>query len=140
MKKHEFAIDFYFNKSCYYCTAWTTEMRNLVVDMDFVRPLLKWLGDYEVRINLLGGEPALVKNLDEVIAEIKKYPKLQPVVLSNSLIRKFYPHILEDPEVRYLEHLVLDFHEDHIEKLGNYDFFEQNDKNNYNLVIMTPNF
>jgi len=137
-------IDFYLtkscNKSCHYCTAWTTEMRNLTVDMEFAAPLLEWLSPYNARINLLGGEPALCKNLDEVIAEIKKYPNLTPVVLSNSLIRKFYPHILEDPEVHYVEHLVLDFYDDRIEKLGNYDFFGPNDNHNYNLIIMTPNF
>lgn len=137
-------IDFYLtkscNKSCHYCTAWTTEMRNLDIDMDFTRDVLKWLSPYKARINFLGGEPALTKNLDEAIAEVKKYPNLTPVVLSNSLIRKFYPHILEDPEVHYIEHLVLDFYEDRIEKLGNYDFFGPNDKHNYNLIIMTPNF
>jgi len=89
---------------------------------------------------LLGGEPGLIKNLDEVIAEIKKYPNLVIQVLSNSLIRKFYPHILDDPEIIYIEHLVLDFYEDRIEKLGNYDFFGENKKNNYNLIIETPNY
>jgi organic radical activating enzyme len=137
-------VDFYLskscNKSCYYCTAWTLEMRNLHVDMDFLRKTLSYLSPYKTRICLLGGEPGLIKNLDEVITEIKKHPNLVVQVLSNSLIRKFYPHILEDPEIIYIEHLVLDFHEDHIEKLGNYDFFEENNLNNYNLIIKTPNY
>ena len=137
-------VDFYMtkscNKSCHYCTAWTLEMRNLDVDMDFLRTILDGLAPYKTRICLLGGEPGLVKNLDEVIAEIKKHPNLVIQVLSNSLIRKFYPHVLEDPEIIYIEHLVLDFYEDRIEKLGNYDFFEENDMNNYNLIIETPNF
>lgn len=137
-------VDFYMtkscNKSCHYCTAWTLEMRNLDVDMDLVRTILKGLAPYKTRICLLGGEPGLVKNLDEIINEIKKHPNLIPQVLSNSLVRKFYPHVLEDPDIIYIEHLVLDFYEDRIEKLGNYDFFEENDKNNYNLIIETPNF
>lgn len=135
-------VDFYLtkscNKSCYYCTAWTTEMRNLDIDMDFVKPLLEWMSPYKARVMLLGGEPGLTNNLMEVISEIKKYPNLIPSVLSNSYVRKAYPEILEDPEIHYIEHLVLDFHEDRIEKLGNYDFFEQNDNNNYNVVIQTP--
>ena len=61
-------------------------------------------------------------------------------MLSNSLVRKFYPHILEDPDIIYIEHLVLDFYEDRIEKLGNYPFLPKNDMNNYNLVIQTPNY
>ena len=137
-------VDFYLskscNKSCHYCTAWTLEMRYLHTDMDLVRTILKGLAPYKTRICLLGGEPGLIKNLDEIIAEIKKYPNLIPQVLSNSLVRKFYPHILEDPEVIYIEHLILDFYEDKIEKLGNYDWFEPNDLNNYNLIIETPGY
>lgn len=137
-------VDFYMtkscNKSCHYCTAWTLEMRNLTVDMDFLRTILDGLSPYKTRICLLGGEPGLIKNLDEVIAEIKKHENLVIQVLSNSLIRKFYPHVLEDPEIIYIEHLVLDFYEDRIEKLGNYEFFEENNKNNYNLIIETPNY
>jgi len=138
------AIDFYLskscNKSCHYCTAWTLEMRNLDVDMEFASRVLKYLSPYKARIQLLGGEPGLIKNLDEVINEIKKHENLIPSVLSNSFVRKRYPHIIEDPSIIYQEHLVLDFHEDRIEKLGNFDFFEKNDKNNYNIIIMTPNY
>ena len=138
------AIDFYLskscNKSCHYCTAWTLEMRNLHVDMEFTSEILKHLSPYQVRIQLLGGEPGLIKNLDEVLDEIKKHKNLVPSVLSNSFVRNRYPHILEDANILYQEHLVLDFYEDKIEKLGNYEFFEENDKNNYNVIIMTPNY
>ena len=138
------SIDFYLskscNKSCHYCTAWTYEMRNLDVDMDFLRKVLKYLSPHKARINLLGGEPGLIKNLDEVINEIQKHDNLIVSVLSNSFVRKRYPHILNSPDIFYIEHLVLDFHEDKIEKLGSYDFFEENDKNNYNLIIQTPNY
>jgi organic radical activating enzyme len=108
--------------------------------MEFLKKTLDYLDPYKMRICLLGGEPGLIKNLDEVIAEIKKHDNHVIQVLSNSLVRKFYPQVLEDPEIIYLEHLVLDFHEDNIEKLGNYDFFDENDKNNYNLIIKTPNY
>lgn len=138
------SIDFYLskscNKSCYYCTAWTLEMRNLHVDMEFLCRTLDYLSPYKARINLLGGEPGLIKNLDEVIDKIKEYPNFIPSVLSNSLVRKFYPHILKDPDVLYVEHLVLDFHEDKIEKLGNWPFLPENNLNNYNLIIKTPNY
>jgi len=137
-------IDFYLskscNKSCHYCTAWTLEMRNLDVDMKFTSDILEYLSPYKVRIQLLGGEPGLIKNLDKVINEIKKHKNLIPSVLSNSFVRKRYPFILQDPSILYQEHLVLDFHEDRIEKLGNYDFFEENNNNNYNIIIMTPNY
>jgi len=89
---------------------------------------------------LLGGEPALVHNLPEVIDEIKKYENIVPQVMSNSLVRNRYPWILDDPDVFYIEHLVLDFHEDRIEKLGKHDFLPENDNNNYNLIIQTPNY
>jgi hypothetical protein len=141
---HYLSVDFYLskscNRSCHYCTAWTKEMRNLTVDMDFLRKTVKFFSPHKTRICLLGGEPGLIKNLDEVIAEIRKYKNLVVQVLSNSLIRKSYPWILEDAEIFYIEHLVLDFHEDRIEKLGKFDFFEENDKNNYNLIIKTPSY
>lgn len=137
-------VDFYLskscNKSCYYCTAWTLEMRNLDVDMDFLRHTLDCFAPYKTRVNLLGGEPGLIKNLDEVVDEIKKYENLIPSVLSNSFVRKRYPHMLDDPTIYYVEHLVLDFHEDKIEKLGNFDFIPENDLNNYNVIIKTPNY
>jgi|TARA_B100000242_G_scaffold283060_1_gene244940 organic radical activating enzyme len=138
------SVDFYLskscNKSCHYCTAWTLEMRNLHVDMDFLRRTVEYLSPYKTRICLLGGEPGLIKNLDEVIAEIKKHPNLVVQVMSNSFVRKRYPQVLEDPEIIYIEHLVLDFYEDRIEKLGNFDFLPENDKNNYNLIIETPGY
>lgn len=137
-------VDFYLtkscNKSCHYCTAWTLEMRNLTVDMDFLRKTLEYLSPYKTCICLLGGEPGLIKNLKEVIDEIKKYPNFVVQVLSNSLVRKFHPWVLEDSSIIYMEHLVLDFYKDRIEKLGNYDFFPVNDSNNYNLIIRTPNY
>ena len=47
-------VDFYLskscNKSCHYCTAWTLQMRNLNVDMDLVRTILKGLAPYKTRI------------------------------------------------------------------------------------------
>lgn len=137
-------VDFYLskscNKSCYYCTAWTKEMRNLDVDMEFLSKTLEYLSPYKTRICLLGGEPALIRNLQEVINEIKKHENFVPQVMSNSLIRNRYPWVLEDPDIFYMEHLVLDFHEDRIEKLGKHDFLPENDKNNYNLIIETPNY
>lgn len=128
------------NKSCHYCTAWTLEMRNLNVDMDFLTKTLYYFRNHKARFNILGGEPGLIKNLDEVINEIKKNDKHIISVLSNSFVRKRYPHILEDKTIYYLEHLVLDFYGDKIEKLGNFDFFEENDKHNYNIIIQTPGY
>ena len=138
------AIDFFLsmscNKDCHYCTSYTLEMRNLTVDMDFLRKVLGYLKNYKVRVNLLGGEPGLIKNLDEVIAEIKKNDNFIVSVLSNSFIRKRYPHILEDKDILYVEHNILDWYEDKVKKLGNFDYVPENDKNNFNVVVKTPNY
>ena len=44
------AVDFYLtkscNKSCHYCTSWTLDMRNLTVDIDFLRKTLEYLSPY----------------------------------------------------------------------------------------------
>ena len=138
------AIDFFLsmscNKDCHYCTSYTLEMRNLTVDMDFLKRTLDYFKNYKIRICLLGGEPGLIKNLDDVINEIKKYPNFVCSVLSNSFIRKRYPHILEDKEILYVEHNILDFYEKEVKMLGNFDFVPENDKNNYNVVVRTPNY
>ena len=139
------AIDFFLsmscNKNCHYCTSYTLEMRNLTVDMDFLKQTLGYLKKYKVRVNLLGGEPGLIKNLDEVISEIKKNPNHVCSVLSNSFVRKRYPHILEDKDILYVEHNILDWYEHEVTKLGNYgDFVPENDMNNYNVVVRTPNY
>ena len=138
------AIDFFLsmscNKNCHYCTSYTLEMRNLTVDMDFLKQTLGYLKKYKVRVNLLGGEPGLIKNLDEVISEIKKNPNHVCSVLSNSFVRKRYPHILEDKDILYVEHNILDWYEHEVTKLGNFDYVPENDLNNYNVVVRTPNF
>ena len=138
------AIDFFLsmscNKDCHYCTSYTLEMRNLTVDMDFLKSTLEKFKNYKVRINLLGGEPGLIKNLDDVINEIKKYPNFVVSVLSNSFIRKRYPHILEDKDILYVEHNILDWYENEVKKLGNFDYVPENDMNNYNVVVRTPNY
>ena len=144
IQENYLAVDFFLsmscNKNCHYCTSYTLEMRNLTVDMDFLKKVLDYLKDYKIRVCLLGGEPGLIKNLNDVINEIKKYPNFVCSVLSNSFIRKRYPHILKDKEILYVEHNILDWYEHEVTKLGNFDFIPENDYNNYNVVVQTPNY
>ena len=150
IQQNYLAIDFFMsmscNKDCHYCTSYTLEMRNLTVDMNFLKQTLDYLKNYKIRVCLLGGEPGLIKNLDDVIAEVKSRPNHVCSVLSNSFVRKRYPHILKDPDILYVEHNILDFYEDGIKKLGNldrlepYGFIQPNDYNNYNLCVKTPNY
>ena len=150
IQENYLAIDFFMsmscNKDCHYCTSYTLEMRNLTVDIDFLKQVLHYLRNYKIRVCLLGGEPGLIKNLDDVIVEVKKNPNHVCSVLSNSFVRKRYPHILKDPDILYVEHNILDFYEDEIKKLGSldllppYGFIQPNEYNNYNLCVKTPNF
>src|SRR6056300_1165813 len=144
IQENYLAIDFFLsmscNKNCHYCTSYTLEMRNLIVDMHFLKTCLDYLKDYRVRINLLGGEPGLIKNLKEVINEIKKYPNFVCSVLSNSFVRKRYPEILEDKDILYVEHNILDWYDNEVTKLGNFDYIPENDLNNYNVVVKTPHY
>ena len=144
IQENYLAIDFFLsmscNKNCHYCTSYTLEMRNLTVDMDFLKQTLHYLRNYKIRVCLLGGEPGLIKNLREVISEVKKNPNHICSVLSNSFVRKRYPEILEDKDILYVEHNILDFYETEVKKLGNFDFVPENDNNNYNVVVKTPNY
>lgn len=140
------AIDFFLtmscNKDCHYCTSYTLEQRNLTVDMEFLERTLYYLRDYKTRCNLLGGEPGLIKNLPDVIKTIQSNPNHVCEVLSNSTVRRRYPQVLEDENIIYVEHMILDFYEHEISLLGpkSYEFHDENDFHNYNLVIKTPNF
>ena len=144
IQQNYLAIDFFLsmscNKNCHYCTSYTLEMRNLTVDIEFLKQTLHYLRNYKIRVCLLGGEPGLIKNLDDVINEVKKNPNHVCSVLSNSFVRKRYPHILEDKDILYVEHNILDWYEDEVKKLGNFDYVPENDFNNYNVVVRTPNF
>src|SRR5210317_2164030 len=144
IQENYLAIDFFLsmscNKNCHYCTSYTLEMRNLMVDIEFLKQTLHYLRNYKIRVCLLGGEPGLIKNLDDVINEIKKYPNFVCSVLSNSFVRKRYPYILEDKDILYVEHNILDWYENEVTKLGNFDYVPENDFNNYNVVVRTPNF
>ena len=150
IQENYLAIDFFLsmscNKNCHYCTSYTLEMRNLTVDMDFLKRTLHYLRNYKIRVCLLGGEPGLIKNLDDVVNEVKKNPNHVCSVLSNSFVRKRYPHLITDPDVLYIEHNILDFYEDKIEKLGSldllwpYGFIQPNNHNAYNLCVKTPNY
>jgi len=144
IQQNYLAIDFFLsmscNKNCHYCTSYTLEMRNLTVDIDFLKETLHYLRNYKIRVCLLGGEPGLIKNLDDVINEVKKNPNHVCSVLSNSFVRKRYPHILKDKDILYVEHNILDWYEHEVTKLGNFDYVPENDFNNYNVVVRTPNF
>ena len=144
IQQNYLAIDFFLsmscNKNCHYCTSYTLEMRNLTVNMDFLKETLHYLRNYKIRVCLLGGEPGLIKNLDDVINEVKKNPNHVCSVLSNSFVRKRYPHILENKDILYVEHNILDWYEHEVTKLGNFDYVPENDFNNYNVVVRTPNF
>ena len=144
IQQNYLAIDFFLsmscNKNCHYCTSYTLEMRNLTVDIEFLKQTLHYLRNYKIRVCLLGGEPGLIKNLDDVIYEVKKNPNHVCSVLSNSFVRKRYPHILKDKDILYVEHNILDWYEHEVTKLGNFDYVPENDFNNYNVVVRTPNF
>jgi uncharacterized radical SAM superfamily Fe-S cluster-containing enzyme len=92
-------------------------------------------GSEKFVIKLLGGETSLVHNLNEVIEILRKYNLQRIEVFSNSLIRKRYPWILEDPSITYNEHLFYQIKNNQIEKLGNYDFLPENNFNNFNFYI-----
>ena len=51
IQQNYLAIDFFMsmscNKDCHYCTSYTLEMRNLTVDLDFLKRVLHYLRHYK---------------------------------------------------------------------------------------------
>ena len=58
IQENYLVIDFFMsmscNKDCHYCTSYTLEMRNLTVDIDFLKQVLHYLRNYKIRVCLLG--------------------------------------------------------------------------------------
>jgi len=140
-----YSIDFLLtkqcNKKCYYCSTYAKIKEKINVDLVFLEFILMEFKNYsnDYTIKILGGEPGLIKNLNEIIKTIKKF-NFNIEVYSNSLVRKNYPEILDDRSIKYVEHLFYMVKDSTILKLGDFNFLKENDKNNYNTVVMTNNF
>lgn len=119
------------NQSCYYCDVYEDE-RPVETDIDFLKEILDLLPDNSI-IELCGGEPGLVTNLDDVFKCCYDHPNVKGIqVMSNGLVRYLNYDWID--KVKYNEHLVFDVDDKDIIKFYDMDFIE---RPNINYVIVT---
>ena len=136
----ELLITKYCNQKCSYCDVYpTTKFKNEVeveVDIDFLNTVLKYFDYSNMFIELCGGEPGCVQNLDEVFKVLYNHKNVKGIqIMSNGLVRKKGYDWLTDNKVIYNEHLVK-----YIDGTNIVKFYEELDFekfNNRRYVIVT---
>jgi len=119
------------NQKCYYCDVYEKE-REVEVNLSFLHHILNCLPDNTL-VELSGGEPGLVKNLDEVFQACYDHPNVKAIqLMSNGLVRKIGYDWID--KVKYNEHLIYEIDENKIMKFYNLPIVE---KSNMHYVIVT---
>jgi len=119
------------NQQCYYCDVYEKE-RETEVDTSFLIYVLNSLPEDTV-IELSGGEPGLVKNLDVVFQVCYNHPHVKGIqLMSNGLVRKLGYEWID--KVKYNEHIIFDIDGQDIIKFYDLPIIE---KPNMNYVIVT---
>jgi len=147
MKKRRFGIDIFLtsscNQKCYYCTSYKPYLQKIKTDVQKIKYIVGILEKYNLNnfvLRLIGGEPGLVENLSEVVDFLKQKHLNRLEIYSNSTVRVKYPQYINDSAIRYIEHMFYMISNNRILKLGDIEFLPENQKNNYNVVILTDNF
>jgi len=120
------------NQKCSYCTTYTIPKNKPTLsnsDLEFIKNIKFPKNSF---IEITGGEVGLIDNLIDVIDIIKlKGKKIR--IMSNGLVRKKFPEIIQDPNILYCEHLF----ENSTKKFYNLEPFSENNLNNYNVIVTT---
>lgn len=125
------------NQNCSYCGIPGTSIYkdiNPEVDIDFLKYVIDCHDSY-LMIEICGGEPGLISNIDEVFKTIYNSEKVKRIqVMSNGLIRKRGVDWLNKVD-RYCEHLILDIVGK--EMIKHYSDLEFDYQKNFIYVIVT---
>lgn len=122
------------NQKCYYCDIKEVN-EEVKIDVDFLKYSLNCFNT-DLMVELCGGEPGLVSNLDDVYKTIyntKHVKKIQ--IMSNGLVRLRDFDWLNN--VYYNEHLIFDIIDKDIVKFYNLHFDEV--KNRKYVIVTTEN-
>lgn len=126
------------NQSCYYCNVYdkTKYSKNdkIEVDLDFIDYVIK-CHDFDLYLEISGGEPGLVSNLDEMYHRLVSYHNVKRIrIMSNGLVRLLGIDWIDD--IDYCEHLIYDIKDRIIFNL--YENLKCSEKY-INVIVCTPN-
>jgi len=105
----ELLLTKYCNQSCSYCNVFpmTKYNKEPEVDLDFLKEVLDSFETNNLFIELCGGEPGCVTNLDDVYKTVKNHKNVKYIqIMSNGLVRKKRYPWLNDKILYYNEHLI----------------------------------
>lgn len=128
------------NKNCHYCDRKIVvgDTDTITIDIDNLLSKFSYFKDDNLYVELSGGEPGLVSNLEEVIAALQEQKYVDKIyLLSNGLIRKTMPEVIPMVDY-YYEHLILDINDKKIDKFYDDLDFDYKD-NRYCIVVTTTN-
>lgn len=125
------------NQKCYYCNVYCNTMYHadspIEIDIDFLDYAIQ-CHDYDIYLEFSGGEPGLVKNLDDAYKCVFNHKHVKKLrIMSNGMLRIAGYDWLDD--IDYYEHLVYDIDGKTIIKF--YDNLDISSKY-YNVIITTP--
>lgn len=125
------------NQSCPYCDL-SPSQRNITkkveMDLDYFKWIINSLQTNNLMIEICGGEPGLVSNLEDALLFLKDHKSVvKTQLMSNGLIRYERPELLTLVD-SYNEHLIKNIHGEHVEKF--YDMeFDDIDNTKYVIVL-----
>jgi len=142
MRRHffiEFLITDLCNESCPYCDL-EYNNRNIQksqeMDIDYFKYCINKIGQYSnnLMVELCGGEPGLISNLDDAILFLIDHKSVQKTqIMSNGLVRKNQPGLIKITDY-YNEHLIKSIEDKNIIKF--YDLeFEHFNNTRYVIVL-----
>lgn len=133
----EFILTTKCNQQCDYCNVYNINKKetSLEIDLDFLNYVLKYIPD-NTKIELCGGEPGILNNLDQAFNIVNSNPKVKAIqIMSNGLVRKNGYEWLENENVNYNEHLIKEITDKNIIKF--YDELDFIEKPRWKYVIVT---
>lgn len=106
------------NQTCDYCNVFNLNptKTKLEVDLDFLNYVLRYIPE-NTKIELSGGEPGLITNLDEVFHIVNSTKNVIAIqLMSNGLVRRNEYDWLGNDNVWYCEHLINQIEDKTIDK------------------------
>jgi len=130
------------NQSCYYCDL-SNDLKNIdeeiQIDMDYFKWCIDTMGRHtnNLMIEISGGEPGLLSNLEEALIFLKNHSSVKKTqLMSNGLVRLKRPNLIHLVD-SYFEHLVESIKDKQIHKFYDLEFMDF--KHTRNVIVLDKN-
>ena len=130
------------NQSCSYCDLSPHFKKQEVeseIDIDYFKWCINVMGDYtdNLIIEMSGGEPGLLSNLEEALIVMKDHPSVKKTqLMSNGLVRLKRPHLIHLVDT-YFEHLVKSIKGKQVNKFYDLEFLDLS--HTKNVIVLDNN-